>query len=69
MTPDQRVRFAHILGYICVVVSALNLVLAAVIALKDRSEVGFSLLGSGAGALTLGIILLALAKQRPKSQG
>jgi len=69
MDPDQKVKLARILGYICVLVGAFNLVLAGVLALRDQTQVGFPLLGSGAGALTMGIIMLALARQKPKSEG
>jgi hypothetical protein len=52
-----------------VVVGALNLVLAGMLALRDETLVEFPLLGAGLGALTLGIIMLYLGKQRPKSAG
>jgi hypothetical protein len=67
MDPDRRAKTARILGYICVVAGALNLVLAGMLALRDQTQVEFPLLGAGLGALTLGIIMLALVKQRPKS--
>ncbi len=69
MDPDRRARTARILGYICVVAGALNLVLAGMLALRDQTQVGFPLLGTGVGALTVGIIMLTRGKQRPKSAG
>lgn len=69
MGPDRKAKTARILGYICVVVGALNLVLAGMLALRDETLVEFPLLGAGLGALTLGIIMLYLGKQRPKSGG
>jgi uncharacterized integral membrane protein len=69
MGPERRAKTARILGYICVVVGALNLVLAGTLALRDQTQVEFPLLGAGLGALTLGIIMLTLGKQRSKSGG
>jgi uncharacterized integral membrane protein len=69
MSPDRRAKTARMLGYICVVAGALDLVLAGVLALRDQTQAELPLLGAGIGALTLGIIMLALGKQGPKSGG
>jgi hypothetical protein len=69
MTPDQKARTARILGYICVVAGALNLVLAGTLALLGETQVGFALLASGVGALTVGVIILTRRKQEPESGG
>jgi len=69
MNPDQKARTARILGYICVVAGALNLVLAGMLVLRDQQQIGVPLLGSGIGALTLGIIMLTRGKQRPEDGG
>jgi len=69
MAADRRAKTARILGYICVVAGALNLVLAGMLPLRDQTQVEFPLLGAGLGALTLGIIMLTLGKQRSKSGG
>lgn len=69
MSSNRRAKTARMLGYICVVAGALDLVLAGVLALRDQTQAEFPLLGAGLGALTLGIIMLALGKQRPKSGG
>jgi len=69
MTPDQKAKTARILGYICVVTGALNLVLAGTLALLGETQVGFPLLGTGVGALTVGIIILTRGKQKPESGG
>jgi len=69
MTPDQKARTARILGYICLMAGALDLVLALLLSLRDKALVGFPLLGSGVGAVTIGIIMLALARNKPRSAG
>ena len=69
MNPDQKARTARILGYICVAVGALNLVLAGILTLRGQTQVEFALLGTGFGALTCGIIVLTLGKQLSKSGG
>ena len=69
MTPDQKAKTARILGYICVVAGALNLVLAGTLALRGETQVGFSLLVAGVGALTVGVIILTRGKQKPESGG
>ena len=69
MDPDRKTKAAHILGYICVVAGALNLVLASVLVLRDQTQMGFPLLGSGVGALTLGIIVLTRGKQKSGAGG
>jgi uncharacterized integral membrane protein len=69
MSPDRRAKTVRMLGYICVVAGALDLVLAGVLALRDQTQAELPLLGAGIGALTLGIIMLALGKQGPKSGG
>jgi hypothetical protein len=63
MNPDQKARFARILGYICVAAGTLNLVLAGILLFRDGTQVGWPLLGTGVGALTVGLILLTRQKQ------
>jgi len=67
MTPDQKATTARILGYICVVAGALNLVLAGTLTLRGETQVGFPLLGAGVGALTVGVIILTRGKREPES--
>jgi hypothetical protein len=67
MESDRKAKAARILGYICVVAGGFNLVLAGILALRDQTQVAFPLLGSGAGALTVGFIVLTLGKQKPTS--
>jgi len=69
MGPDRKTKAARILGYICVVAGALNLVLAGVLVLRDQTLMGFPLLLSGVGALTLGIIVLTRGEQKSRSGG
>ncbi len=57
MNPDRKTKAARIVAYFCVVAGALNLVLAGVLVLWDKTQDLFPVLGSGFGALTLGIIL------------
>ena len=68
MNPDRKTNAARILGYICVVAGALNLVLAGVLVLWDQTQDVFPVLTTGFGALTLGIILLTLVKQKSNSK-
>ncbi len=60
MDADKKAKFARVLGYICVAVGVLNLTLAVV----DRPA-GSALPATGLSALTLGIIMIALGKQKP----
>ena len=69
MDPERKAKTARILGYICVVAGAMNLVIAAMLILRGQQQVGFPLLGSGFGALTVGIIILTRRKQRSESEG
>ena len=69
MNPDRKTKAARIVGYICVVAGALNLVLAGVLVLWDQTQDGFPLVATGSGALTLGIILLTRGKQKSNSKG
>jgi len=69
MTPDQKAKTARVLGYICVVVGVLNLAITAVHILQDQSEGTSHLLVTGVVALSMGIFMLALGKQKPTSQG
>lgn len=69
MDPDRKAKIARILGYVCVAAGAFNLVLAGILMLRGQTEVRYPLLGTGFGALTGGIIMLALGKQRSGSGG
>lgn len=69
MDPDRKAKIARILGYICVAAGAFNLVIAGILMLRGQTEVRYPLLGTGFGALTGGIIMLALGKQRSGSGG
>jgi hypothetical protein len=69
MGPDRKAKIARILGYVCVAAGALNLVLAGILTLRGQTQVTFPLLGTGFGALTVGIIMLTRGKQRSKSGG
>ena len=67
MDSERKQKLARILGYVCLAVGALNVVLAGILMLRDQTQVG-ALLGSGAGALTMGIIMLAVTKRKPDSE-
>jgi hypothetical protein len=60
MNADRKAKLARILGYICVAVGVLNLTLYVV----DRPG-GAALPAAGLSALTLGIIMIALGRQKP----
>jgi hypothetical protein len=69
MNPDQKARTARILGYICVAVGAVNLVLAGILVFRDATQMTWPLLGTGMGALTGGFILLTRRKQTTGTGG
>ena len=69
MTPGQKAKAARILGYICVVVGVLNLAISGVHALQGQTEGRSPLLVTGVVAVSMGIFMLALGKQKPNSQG
>jgi hypothetical protein len=69
MNPEQKARTARILGYICVAVGAVNLVLAGILLFRDAAQVPWPLLGTGIGALTVGFILLTRRKQTTRVGG
>lgn len=69
MDADRKTKIGRILGYVCVAVGALNLVLAGILTLRGQTQAIFPLLGTGFGALTVGIIMLTLGKQQSKSGG
>jgi len=60
MHADEKAKFARILGYICAAVGVLNLTLVVVNRPGESA-----LLATGLSALTLGIIMIALGKQKP----
>ena len=60
MNADRKAKLARILGYICVAVGALNLTLASVV-----RPGGAALSATGLSALTVGIIMIVLGKQKP----
>ena len=64
MNDMKKRRTAKILGYICVSVGALNLTITVVVAIREQMLAGSSLLLTGIGALTTGIILLVLASRK-----
>ncbi len=64
MNPDKKANLARILGYFCIAVGVLDLVLAGILMLRGRTEVRYPLLGTGFVALTGGIIMVALGKRR-----
>jgi len=55
------------LGLICLAVGVLNLVIVGVQTLRGQAPAKPGVLASGFGALTLGIIMVALGKQKPTS--
>jgi len=65
MNSGQKVRTAQILGYICIAAGALNLVIAAVRVIRGQPLPGTPLLVTGIVALSGGIFMLVLAKQKP----
>jgi len=69
MTPDQKAKTARILGYICMVVGVLNLAIIGVHALQGQAERTFHLLVTGVVAVSMGVLMLALGKRKPTSQG
>ena len=62
MDTNQKIKFARVLGSICIVVGAVNLIFAAV----DRPT-GPTLFVTGISALSMGIILIAVSKRKSTS--
>ncbi len=60
MDSNKKVTTARVLGYICLAVGALNLILVVV----DRPESGTTLLVTGISALSAGIFMVALARKK-----
>ena len=60
MDANKKARFARILGYICLAVGTLNLVLFVV----DRPESGAALLVTGISSLSIGIIMVAVSRKK-----
>jgi len=69
MNSDQKVRTARIIGFVCLVAGALNLTITAVRMIRGQPQIDTPLLVTGIVALTAGIFMLALAKQKPPSGG
>ncbi len=65
MDTDKKTKIARILGYICLAVGGLNLTLVGVQMAQDRTLSGSPLLVTGISALAIGIIIVALGKQKP----
>jgi len=61
MEAKKKRKIALFLGSFCMAIGALNLILSFVI----RMETGSPLLVTGIGALTTGIILVAVSKKKP----
>ena len=61
MDSNQKAKAARVLGYICLAVGALNLSMAVVV----WTRMGPSLLATGFGALTMGIIMVSRGRQKP----
>ena len=60
MDSSKKAMTARVLGYICLAVGALNLILVVV----DRPESGTALLVTGISALSIGIFMVALARKK-----
>ena len=60
MDSNKKVTTALVLGYICLAVGALNLILVVV----NRPESGTALLVTGISALSAGIFMVALARKK-----
>ena len=69
MNPEQKIRTARILGYICLSVGALNLTIVGVLAVQEQTLPGLPLLVTGIVSVTMGIFMLALARQKPPAGG
>lgn len=69
MSHDRKAGAARILGYICLLAGASNLVLVGVQALRGQTRLAFPLLGTGMAAVMIGIIMLAQGRQKPTSGG
>ena len=69
MNPERKIRTALILGYICLFVGVLNLAVVGVHAVREQTLPGPLLLGTGIVSVTMGIFMLALARQKPRSGG
>jgi hypothetical protein len=63
MDSNKKARVARVLGYICLAVGTLNLILVVV----GRPEMRTALLATGFSALTLGIIMVALGKKKSET--
>ena len=69
MNAEQKRRTARILGYICILAGALNLTLTVVKAIQEQTLEGSPLLITGIVALSMGVFMLALGRQKPPSGG
>ena len=61
MDANKKARVARVLGYICITVGTLNLILVV----AGRTQSGSALLVTGVSALTGGIFMVALGKRKP----
>ena len=68
MSPDQKAKFARVLGYTCVVVGAVNLTVVAVHVTRGESESLTALLTTGVVALMMGIFMVALGRRKPSAE-
>jgi len=69
MNPEQKIRTARILGYICLFTGMLNLVVGGVHTVREHTLPGLPLLVTGVVSVMMGIIMLALARRKPPSGG
>lgn len=69
VSADGKARFARILGYVCIAVGALNVVLVAVGVARGEALLRSPLLITGIVALMMGIFMLALGKRKPSPDG
>jgi hypothetical protein len=67
MNAEQKVRMARVLGVICLVVGAMNLVIVLVQGGGEQSQTGSPLFITGLAALSGGALMLAVSKRRPPS--
>ena len=69
MSPEQKIRTARILGYVCLFVGVLNLSIVGAHAVRELTFAGLPLFVTGIVSVMMGIIMLGLARQKPPSRG
>lgn len=67
MDSDRKMRVARIIGFFCLAAGTLNLAVVALLFIQGQRLPASAVLVTGLVALSGGIFMLALAKQKPPS--